>query len=485
MLAPGILFGIRHGIDPASKQMFLESGIVHILSVSGTHVALVSGLLFILLFFLPVRPRSLAVIALTFLYALSSGMREPAFRAFFMFALFFGFRAFHLRSVSLNTLFLAALLLTLRDPDTLLSAGFQFSFLIVGALILGMDAVRRAFFLPPEGMLLVPSTRRTKGMIRRIVGSRFLISGLAGCVIAWLVSLPLSLLYQRIWPGASIFANLLILPLNTLIFGVFLIGSVLSFLPGVTQSVTELLSFLFGVMRAAASLCSDFSIRVPSPHPVCAVLFLLLFFGLLSAQRLRTALAAGIALTACCILLYAASFTRTPSVLLLTDGQRVSVCLAEPAAGTAVIPALADTASAAALAGILNAEGIPRCSLLFSGSGSASARQAQEYLKNRLTVLSYAGMNPDLFRHAPMGPPHPLLREGACRYAVTDSFRAAVWESRLYFETRTADGRHVLCALREKESGGIRWTLKCDGELLYEGETLPGDRLRLYRFPLR
>ena len=462
MLAPGILFGIRHGIGPEEKQMFLESGIVHILSVSGTHVALASGLFFLLLFFLPARPQCLLAIAFTFLYALSSGMREPAFRAFLMFALLFGFRAFHLRTEAVNTLFLAALLLTLRDPDTLLSAGFQFSFLTVAALLIGMDAVRRTFFLPPENMLLVPSVRRTKGMIRRTVWSRILISSLAGCVIAWLVSLPLSMLYQHVWPGASIFANLLILPLNTLIFGVFLAGAALSFIPGVVLAVSEILSLLFAVMRALASMCADFSLVVPAPHPLPAILFLLIFFVFLSARRLRTALPAGIALAVFCLLFYISSFVRIPSVLLLTDGHRASVCLAEPSSATAVIPAVADTASAAVLSGILRTEGISRCSVLFNASESTASHQALEYLKNKLTVLSYAGTNPDLFRH-----PHPVLREGSCRYTVMDSFRAAVWESRLYFEVRMGDGRSVLCALRKNENGGFSWKLKCDGKILY------------------
>ncbi len=464
-LAPGILFGVRHIIDPQTKQEFLESGLIHILSVSGTHVMLFAGLMLLVFSFLPLRPRYGLAILFTFLYTLSTGMQEPAFRAFFMFALFLGLRAFQLRSLALNTLALAALILSLRNPDTLLSTGFQFSFLTVAALILCTQSAKHWFFLPGEGIQLVPSTRYTKPMIRSEVRRKRIVITCFTCLATFLVSLPLSLLYQGILPAGSIFANLLILPLNSIIFAVFTAACLLSFLPGAVSCFAVILSCLFGCLKETAALFASYGQSIPKPQIGLVILYLLLTFFLLTARRLRHVVLSSVLLTILTFHLFMAQDKRQDAVVLLTDGNKYSICLLQSSGSSAVCLALADIGDARELQSVFASEGIRTCILSLNLSDSRDSLLAQEYLKEKMPVLN----DFRIYR----------MQGRAFRECRTADCTARSWDDRFFFRYHLDSGKVIYGMLRSEESGGFRWTLKENDELLEEIRIPPSSRSRL------
>ena len=207
-LVPGLFFGLR-GTDPETLENFRSSGMIHIISVSGTHISLFALVLFLLLAPLPYQFRYSLVILFTFLYAESTGMRVPAFRAFMMFAMFCGLRMFRMYTLSFNTLFLAATLLTLLDPMAIFQAGFQFSFLAVAALLM-LSAWQKMHVLPQsERMLLTPSRMISANYVRMSKFKNRFVQVIFSCIIAWLISLPLTLYHQGLWStgtpaGASV-----------------------------------------------------------------------------------------------------------------------------------------------------------------------------------------------------------------------------------------------------------------------------------------
>ena len=134
-MAMGILFGFRSGLSGDTKESFLKSGTIHILSVSGTHVG-IFGLLMLLVFrFLPFSVRWIPALLFTGLYACCTGLNDPAVRAFLMYAVLLLHRGALLRTDVRNTLCFAAVILLLREPDSLFTAGFQYSFTTVIFLI--------------------------------------------------------------------------------------------------------------------------------------------------------------------------------------------------------------------------------------------------------------------------------------------------------------------------------------------------------------
>ncbi|QNM97864.1 DNA internalization-related competence protein ComEC/Rec2 [Chitinimonas koreensis] len=142
-----LVVGEQSGIPPAQWTLFRNSGITHLVSISGLHVTLVAGLAGALAGWawrrsarlalrLPARQAALlAGVAAALGYSLLAGFSVPTQRTFFMLAV----AALALlggRATAVSTIWLAALGITVAlDPWAVLSAGFWLSYLTVGAML--------------------------------------------------------------------------------------------------------------------------------------------------------------------------------------------------------------------------------------------------------------------------------------------------------------------------------------------------------------
>ena len=153
-IAVTLLTGDEQAIPPQLRQNFIDAGLAHILAVAGLHVGIVMGLVFFtsrwlltrntrLALHLPVKSIAAALALLGGVgYAALTGAHLPILRSLAMASLatlgvFAGRRVFSLRGLAL-----AALLLLLATPETILSTSFQMSFSAVAALISGYAAVQ-------------------------------------------------------------------------------------------------------------------------------------------------------------------------------------------------------------------------------------------------------------------------------------------------------------------------------------------------------
>ena len=468
-LGAGILFGVRTGLPPARRRDFLSSGMIHILSVSGTHVMMFASLLLLVLAPLPLRPRTVFILFLTLLYTISTGMQGPASRAFLMFALFLGLRAFLLRSAPLNTLALAACVLTLRDPFAPASPGFQFSFLTVAALFLSGAAVRHWFFLPSERFLLTPNRWLTAARARKEVWKKRLITLTAACTTAWLISLPLSLLYQGIWPGGSIFANLLASPLIMLAFPLFFCAACFSSVPGVSSFFILLFGICLRGITACASLFSGFSSVMPGIPVWCAAVFLLLIFLLLGARTVRRACF----LLVLCVLfasfLFVRKFCLPERVLLLTDGRGFSLGVTFPARSSAAVIGMPDKTAAREMAASLSAQGIWRCHFLYHSPDRASGSAAASF-SGRIRV-----------GRTPQRRSGEVIRTGIRQLSASGA-SVLSWKGHTVFAVRDLSGRLLVTGRAEPLSGGgLRITLRDarNGRECFRREFHPSNRYTL------
>jgi competence protein ComEC len=153
----GIIFGVQGLIDRDTRQAFSETGLVHILSVSGLHVGLVLGTLLALLRLLKLPPAWTAPLAtpLLILYAMMTGLNPAVTRAAVMALLFVWAHHFGRDSDWPTTLALAAMVILVRNPLQIYNPGFQLSFaatwgiLYLGPLFTGLCA--RFLKVPPGG----------------------------------------------------------------------------------------------------------------------------------------------------------------------------------------------------------------------------------------------------------------------------------------------------------------------------------------------
>ncbi|GGC48332.1 hypothetical protein GCM10011504_28490 [Siccirubricoccus deserti] len=153
-VAAALLTGGQSAIPATDLAAMRDSGLAHLLSVSGLHIAIVMGLGFWAIRFilalvpalalrLPVKPlAALGALALGGGYMLLTGAQVPMQRSFAMAALVTLALLAGRRALSLRSWALAAAAVLLAQPAAVLGASFQMSFAAVLALIAGWEWLR-------------------------------------------------------------------------------------------------------------------------------------------------------------------------------------------------------------------------------------------------------------------------------------------------------------------------------------------------------
>ena len=139
-LLSGMVLGGSSRLDEETRELFTDNGLAHLLSVSGTHIVLLTGLLLALLQWVPLPWRKFIVIILLAAYALLCGLRPPVLRALAMSSVLLlgGSGAERGRLLCL----VASLLLCLQ-PLWLADIGFQLSFGAAAGLLWLLPACQR------------------------------------------------------------------------------------------------------------------------------------------------------------------------------------------------------------------------------------------------------------------------------------------------------------------------------------------------------
>ena len=181
------------GIDPVLRERYAQSGLAHLLSISGTHVGLIAALLIAGGAAAGASPAagSVVAIAITWAYVLFLGAPAAAARAALMLTLFLAARLLQRPSRASAILAASGVALVVWDPAVLTQAGFQLSFAGMVGLIACAPPIARA--LPAR----LPHWLR---------------DGIAGGLGATIATAPVSALhFQQIAP-VGIAANLVAVP---------------------------------------------------------------------------------------------------------------------------------------------------------------------------------------------------------------------------------------------------------------------------------
>ena len=153
-IAAALLTGGVSAIPAADLAAMRDSGLAHLLSVSGLHIAIVMGVSFAVLRFalaavpplalrLPGKPvAAVGALGVGAFYMLLTGAEVPMQRSFAMAALATLALLTGRRAISMRGLALAAAVVLLLQPAAVLGPSFQMSFAAVMALIAGWEWLR-------------------------------------------------------------------------------------------------------------------------------------------------------------------------------------------------------------------------------------------------------------------------------------------------------------------------------------------------------
>ena len=211
-----LMTGERGAIPESVMVAIRDSGLAHLLAISGLHIGLVAGVLFVgvraglaLVPFVALRQpikkwAALAAIAGALAYALLTGATVPSQRAFLMIGLVLLAVLVDRRGISMRVVAWAAVVVLLIQPESLLSASFQLSFAAVVALVSVYEAVRMRRNERPE----TPSWLRRAGV--------YLAGVAATTVIAGIATAPFAVFHFNRFVEYSLAANLVAVPVTAL-----------------------------------------------------------------------------------------------------------------------------------------------------------------------------------------------------------------------------------------------------------------------------
>lgn len=265
-----MILGEKWLLPPEIRLDFQNTGLSHILAISGLHVGFIVTMLIGLMQILPFSKKCsfMLQVAVLCLYCLLVGAAPSVMRATVMAVMLLGGKVVGRQPDPLNNLFIAALIILLFRPLDLFEVGFQLSFGAVLGIIFFSKYFREwLWFLP-----------------------RWMASGLSITLSAQLGVWPLIAYYFNTFSIVAVLANLIFVPLAGVIvnlgFGLMLGAQIIPPLIKIFGPLLKLLcSLLIKGNEVLAAMPWTF-ISVVSP----SLLFIICYFAvlwLLSEERPR------------------------------------------------------------------------------------------------------------------------------------------------------------------------------------------------------
>lgn len=203
-----LVLGKTTEMDGELLNAYASAGVIHVLAVSGLHVALIYIILAPLLkLIFPKNKRklvkSIVPILMLWMYAGVTGFSPSVLRAALMFTCFILAENYQKENNIYNTLCSSALILLCYQPYMLMEVGFQLSYLaVLGIVVMQKPMVNLLYF---ENKLLRWAWKLT-----------------AVSLSAQITTLPLTLYYFHQFPTYCLVANLMVIPLSTVVLYVAL-----------------------------------------------------------------------------------------------------------------------------------------------------------------------------------------------------------------------------------------------------------------------
>ncbi len=302
--------GDRRYMANEAKQAFSDSGVAHILAVSGLHIGIIICILSFL--FYPIsHPRykifkSVLMLTCIWGYVFFTGLPTSAIRAAIMASFVIAAKDLFHKHSSINAFAASAFFILLYSPDALYDAGFQLSFLSVLGILLWSDPI--ASFIPTKNKIL-----------------RYILSSISVTLAAQLATAPLVVHYFQSFPTGFFIANLFIIPVLPVFFFATIIAIALA-----------AIGYKFGLLNISIDCLYDYISYVastsqawlPAVKPIwisatTAILAILIVFGFGIPLRFKVAKAyrilPAVLLSAFIVSLFAEQTSREDSQCFIAE----------------------------------------------------------------------------------------------------------------------------------------------------------------------
>jgi ComEC/Rec2-related protein len=224
-MSAALITGLSGGIDADTNEAMRVSGLAHVTSISGLHMALVAGSVMGMIRLLlalfpnfasryPIKKFAASfALAGAFIYLLLSGGGVATVRSFIMLAVMLIAILFDRAAITMRNLVIAAIIILAFAPHEIMGPSFQMSFAATAALIAGFQVysewrLRRSASVPID-LNLGQRALRSGGIFVLGIVSTSLVAGLATAIYS-------AYHFNRIAPMGFI-ANLIAMPAVSII----------------------------------------------------------------------------------------------------------------------------------------------------------------------------------------------------------------------------------------------------------------------------
>ena len=264
----GIILADRTEMDRETVEDFSKSGLVHILAISGSHMAIIFWLILLLL--KPIFPANFRnvpiVISLIFiwLFAIFIDFGSSVIRSCIMITAYYFYVLLQRKPDLLHAMAISGLAILIFDTNQLFDVGFQLSFIAVFGI----------FWLNEPILKYLPKPKNTV--------QNFLVNVVSISIAAQVATLPLVIYYFHQYSLISVIANLVVIPFSEIIIIFALLMTILlgfgfeiSWLNTIYDSGVQL---VLKVIHFFASLDVFFFKNIPMHWSEVIVLFIMIYF---------------------------------------------------------------------------------------------------------------------------------------------------------------------------------------------------------------
>ncbi len=212
-LSEAVLLGDKHALPAEIKQAFYDTGTSYLIVVSGMHLILVTALLRMLLKLINAKPWiSFTAIALfTFGFMAVTGFTPSVMRAGIMLLIVYFGKTVYRDADGINSLGVAALVLTLFNPYSVGNIGMLLSFAATFGILLWADPINafilRALRLDKKQRHMRKKTFKTKafGLLKKLIKSVIAFFATSLAATLWIIPVII-LFFGKINPLTALFS---------------------------------------------------------------------------------------------------------------------------------------------------------------------------------------------------------------------------------------------------------------------------------------
>jgi competence protein ComEC len=262
-IAEALLIGYTNDLDKDLVQAYSNTGVVHIIAISGMHLGLIYVMLVWLFGKLPFIKKSkivqvILILSCLWLFSLLTGASASVLRSAVMFSCIAIGKNFFKQASIFNSLAASAFILLCYNPYYLWDVGFQLSYLAVIGIIVFQKPIYNTIYI--------------KNKYVNEVWKLMAIS-----IAAQLLTFPICIYYFHQFPNLFLLTNIIAVPLSSLILYVEIVLVSLSWIPFVGTWLGKLTQWLVWLMNKIILFVNDFPFAVWDKLPASILTTLLLY----------------------------------------------------------------------------------------------------------------------------------------------------------------------------------------------------------------